>query len=168
MPKQISDENIALVRLDAAPTDIDAITVAEFDAGERLECRIMDFRLSPVASDTVQQSELCTGSNASVPTRSNYEGSVVVFRYFDEGGDPDAVNDVAWEAFKEKGTTHHLVVREGPHHSEAGAAGQEVSYFEAIQDHPMVPTERGGFIRREITLYVQRASLDKVLVVAGP
>ena len=164
MPKQLSDLHISVARVDTAPADPNAVTAAEFDAGVRLECRIMDFRLSPTASDTISQSELCTATNAQVPTRSNYEGSVTVFRYLDEDGLADAANDVAWEAFKEKGTVHHLIVREGPSHEDDGAAGQEYSYYEVIQDNPQVPADRGGFIRREIPLYVQRAFLDKALV----
>src|SRR5690606_15956570 len=161
MPKQISDERIALVLLDTPPADPDNITVAEFDAGTHLECRIMDYRLSPVASDTVQMGELCTATNAQVPTRSNYEGTVTVFRYLDAAGLADSADGVAWEAFREKGTTLHLVEREGPDHDAAGAGGQEYSYFEVITDHPQQPTDRGGFIRREVPLYVQRAAINK-------
>lgn len=169
MPKTIADENIALVLLTTAPADPTAITAAEFDAGEPLQCRIMDYRLSPVASDTVQQGEFCTSTNAQVPTRSNYEGTVTVFRYLDETGLADPINDVAWDAVKEKGTTLHLVEREGPVHDAVGTVGQAYSYFEVITDHPQVPADRGGFIRREVPLYVQRASLNKEIAAPpGP
>lgn len=167
MPKTLADEHIALHLFETPPANPDAITVAEWDAAIPLECRIMDYRLSPTASETLQQSEFCEGSNASVPTKSNYEGSITVFRYLTAAGLADALNDVAWDAAKIKGTTLHLADREGPLHDASGAAGQEYSYFEVISDHPQKPTDRGGFIRREIPLYVQRASLDKVLV-AGP
>ena len=53
MPKTLADEHIALRLLSEAPEDIDAITAEEFNAGTPLECRIMDYRLSPTASDLV-------------------------------------------------------------------------------------------------------------------
>lgn len=166
MPKTIADEHVALRLLSEPPTDPNAMTVTEFDAGVALECRIMDYRLSPTDSDTLNQPEFCEATNANVPTRSNYEGNVTVFRYLDDDGLADTANDVAWDALKEKGTTLYLVEREGPDHAAAGAAGQEYSYYEVISDHPKVPTDRGGFIRREITLHVQKAALNKELVTA--
>lgn len=167
MPKQISDERIAFVRLPAAPANPDALTAAEFDAGEHLECRIETFRLSPVASDTVAGGEFCRATNSVVPTRSNFEGSATILRYLTDQGLADATNDVAFDAFREKGTTHHLVVRKGPMHDADGAAGQEYSYFEAINDWPTDPSDWGGFLRSEVTLYVQRASLNKEMVAGG-
>lgn len=168
MPKQLSDERIALALLDTPPEDPKAVTVAEFDAGTRLECRVMDYRLSATASDSVDQSELCNATNATAPGRSNYEGSITVFRYFDGttgGADPE--NDVAWEALKEKGTVLHLVEREGPEYTEDGAADQEYSYYEVITDNPQKPTERNGFIRREIPLFVQKAEENKSMVAGA-
>lgn len=164
MPKQISDQHIALRALPTAPADPKAITVEEWEAGVPLECRIMDYRLSATASDTVPSSELCEGNNAQAPGRSNYEGNVTVFRYLTGAGLADAANDIGWTTFKTKGTTLHLAEREGPEHDAAGAAGQEVSYYEIVTDNPTKPTERSGFIRREVVLLVQRAQENKVLV----
>ena len=164
MPKTLADEHIALVALPAPPVNPKAITVAEFNAGIRLECRIMEYTLGPADSETLEQSEFCEGSKAVVPTKSNYEGSVVVFRYLDEDGLADPANDVAWDMLKLKGTTLYLVDREGPIHDAVGAADQEYSYFEVITDHPKVPSDRGGFIRREIKLYPQKAELHQKLV----
>lgn len=166
MPKTLADEHIALVMFETPPADPKAITVAEWTAAIPLECRIMDYRLSPTASETLQQAEFCEGSNASVPTKSNFDGNVTVFRYLTTAGLADATNDVAWDAMKKKGTTLYLADREGPEHDAAGAAGQEYSYFEVITDHPQKPTDRGGYIRREVPLYVQKAELDCLLV--GP
>lgn len=163
MPKQLSDERIAVVVLDGPPADPAAITDAEFDAGLRLECRIMagEYRLTPVGSDTVNQSEMCEGGNATVYGRSNYEGMMTVFRYLDGDGLADETNDVAWDATKLKGTLLHIVEREGPEHDAAGAVGQGYSYFEVLTDNPQAPSERTGFIRRVIPLGVQRAVLDR-------
>jgi hypothetical protein len=164
MPKLISDERVALMALPEPPADPKNITVAEWEAGVPLQCRIMDYRLSATASDTVPSGELCAGNNAQAPGRSNYEGNVTVMRYLTAAGLADPTNDIAWTTFKDKGTTLHLVDREGPEHDAAGAAGQEYSYYEVVTDNPTKPTERAGFIRREIVLLVQRAAENRKLV----
>lgn len=164
MPKTISDERVALRLLPAAPVNPKAITVTEWAAGIPLECRIMDYRLSATPSDTVPSGELCKGTNAQAPGRSNYEGNVTVLRYLTAAGLADAANDIAWDTFKDKGATLHLADREGPEHDAAGAAGQEYSYYEVITDNPTKPTERSGFIRREVVLLVQSAAENKKLV----
>lgn len=164
MPKTLADAHIALMALPAPPVNPKAITVAEYEAGVALQCRIMDYRLSPTDSETLQQSEFCEGSNASVPTKDNFEGNIVPFRYLTAAGLADPINDVAWEMLKKKGTTLYLVEREGPEHDAPAVAGHEYSYYEAITDHPKVPSDRGGFIRREQTLYVQKAVLNEKLV----
>lgn len=166
MPKTLADANVALVLLAAAPADPTKITVAEFDAGTRLECRVMDYRLSATGSDAIQQTELCNPTNASAPGRSNYEGNMTVFRYLTAAGLADSTNDVAWDAVKAKGTTLHLVEREGPAHAGDGEASEEVSYYEVITDDPQKPTDRTGYIRREIPLLVQRAHENTLLVTA--
>jgi len=166
MPKTIADEHVALVAFDSPPADPAAITDDEWNAATPLQCRIMDYRLSPTDPDTVQQAELCTGSNAQVPTRSNYEGSVIVFRYLDADGKPADTEDAVYDLFREKGTALYLADREGPEQDAEGEAGQEYSYFEVLTSDPKKPTDRGGYVRRESTLYVQKAYLDKVLVAA--
>jgi hypothetical protein len=153
MPKLISDERVALMALPEPPADPKNITVAEWEAGVPLQCRIMDYRLSATASDTVPSGELCAGNNAQAPGRRQVPHGLA-----------DPTNDIAWTTFKDKGTTLHLVDREGPEHDAAGAAGQEYSYYEVVTDNPTKPTERAGFIRREIVLLVQRAAENRKLV----
>ena len=168
MPKTLADERIALMMLDAAPANPNAITVAEWTACTPLECRIMagEYRLTPSGSDTINQAELCVGVNAVTYGRSNYDASITVFRYLLGTGLTDPANDVAWEAVKAKGTTLYLVEREGPLHDAAGAVGHEYSYFEVVTDDPQAPQDRTGFIRRTVPLGVQDAVLNKKLVTA--
>jgi len=169
MPKTLADERIAVRLLPTAPANPNAITVAEYNAGIPLECRIMagEYRLSPSGSDTINQAELCEGVNATTYGRSNYDASMTVFRYLTAAGLSDEANDVAWDATRDKGTTLHLVEREGPVHDAAAAATQEYSYFEVVTDDPQKPQDRTGFIRAVIPLGVQRASLNKALVAGG-
>ena len=90
MPKTIAEERIKVVALDTPPNNPAAPTVAELTAGTDISCKVLfsDFRLSAVASDTVNEPALCEGGNSAVPGKSNYEGSLTVFRFFDDTGKP--------------------------------------------------------------------------------
>lgn len=158
MPKTLADGRTRLVVLTTAPADPEAPTTTELNAGEDIECRILksDYRLSATGSDTINEAELCSTGNAVVYGASNYEGTVTVFRYLDAAGAADATNDVAWDAFKEKGTTLWLVEREGPEYTDAWAVADEVDVYEVVTDEPQKPTDRTGFIKRTIPLGVQR------------
>src|SRR5690606_2612414 len=104
-------------------------------------------------------------NNAVTYGASNYEGTVTPFRYLDATGAADALNDVAWDALKEKGTTLWLVEREGPEYTTAWTTGDEVDVYEVVTDEPQKPTDRTGFIKRIVPLGVQRHYNG---VVAGP
>ena len=168
MPKTLADARTRLVALTTKPANPAAPTVTELTAGIDLSCRILksDYRLSPVASDTVPDTELCSEGNAVTFGASNYEGSVTPFRYLTEDGKADATNDVAWDALKEKGTELWLYEREGPKYDAAWAAADEVDGYEVVTDNPQKPSDRAGFIKRVVPLGVQRAWLGGV--VAAP
>ncbi len=168
MPKTLADARTRLVALTTKPANPAAPTVTELTAGIDLSCRILksDYRLSPVASDTVPDTELCSEGNAVTFGASNYEGSVTPFRYLTEAGKADATNDVAWDALKEKGTELWLYEREGPKYDAAWAAADEVDGYEVVTDNPQKPSDRAGFIKRVVPLGVQRAWLGGV--VAAP
>lgn len=168
MPKTLADARTRLVALTTKPANPAAPTVTELTAGIDLSCRILksDYRLSPVASDTVPDTELCSEGNAVTFGASNYEGSVTPFRYLTEAGKADATNDVAWDTLKEKGTELWLYEREGPKYDAAWAAADEVDGYEVVTDNPQKPSDRAGFIKRVVPLGVQRAWLGGV--VAAP
>lgn len=168
MPKTLADARTRLVALTTKPANPAAPTVTELTAGIDLSCRILksDYRLSPVASDTVPDTELCSEGNAVTFGASNYEGSVTPFRYLTEAGKADALNDIAWDALKEKGTELWLYEREGPKYDAAWAAADEVDGYEVVTDNPQKPSDRAGFIKRVVPLGVQRAWLGSA-VAAG-
>ncbi|MBE7701268.1 hypothetical protein H9623_13285 [Oerskovia sp. Sa1BUA8] len=168
MPKTLADARTRLVALTTKPANPAAPTVTELTAGIDLSCRILksDYRLSPVASDTVPDTELCSEGNAVTFGASNYEGSVTPFRYLTEAGKADAANDIAWDTLKEKGTELWLYEREGPKYDAAWAAADEVDGYEVVTDNPQKPSDRAGFIKRVVPLGVQRAWLGGV--VAAP
>lgn len=167
MPKTLADGRIKLVVLTTKPADPKAPTVAELKAGKVISCRILksDYRLSATGSETVNEPELCSTSNAQAFGATNYEGTVTPFRFLNSDGTPESDEDIAWDAFKEKGTTLWLAEREGPVHDKEFAAGDIVDLYEVITDAPQKPSDRSGYIKRTVPLAVQKA-WEQVTVAA--
>ena len=158
MPKTIAEERIKVVALTTKPANIHAPKISELAAGKDLSCKILfsDFRLSPTASDTVNEPALCEPGNSAVPTKSNFEGSLTVFRFLDPvTGLAVAVEDEAWDLLKAKGTELWIYVRYGLKFSGAFAAGQDVEYYHVLTDEPQAPSDLGGYIKKTIPLFVQ-------------
>lgn len=170
LPKTLADARTRLAILTVKPADPRAIPLATLNGAGAIDasCRILksDYRLSPTGSDTVADTELCSEGNAVTYGASNYEATVTPFWYLDEDGKPDALEDVVYQALKEKGTTLWLVEREGPRYDEPWAAGDAYEIYEVVTDNPQKPSDRGGYIKRTVPLGVQRAWLDGV-VAAG-
>lgn len=162
MPKTLADARTRLAILTTKPTDLAAIPVAALTAGIDASCKILksDYRLSPTASDTVPDTELCSEGNAVTYGASNYEGSVTPFWYLDEDGVSELTEDTVYQALKEKGTQLWFVEREGPRYDQAWAAGDKYEVYEVITDNPQKPSDRAGYIKRVVPLGVQRAVLD--------
>ena len=151
MPKTIAEERIKLVALTTKPANPYAPKVSELAAGKDLSCSVLfsDFRLSPTASDTVSEPALCEGGNSSVPTKSNFEGNVSIFRFIDPlTGAPITAEDFAWTLAKEKGTELHLYKRIGPKFSAAFAADQDVSTTMPSRMSPRTPPTSVDISRR--------------------
>lgn len=167
MPKTLSDGKILVTALTEKPADMNAITVAELEAGQKISCRILksDFALGPTGSSTITETELCKMGEGQAYGLSAGAGTVTVFRYLDADGKPEGEEDFAWELFKQKGTQLWLVRRDGPVESKAWEAGDEYSAFEVTTDDPQYPTDTGGYIKRTVNLAVADMALDKV--VAG-
>lgn len=168
MPKTLADARTRLTILTTRPANLRSITLTELAAGIDASCKILksDYRLSPTASDTVPDTELCSEGNAVTFGASNYEGTVTAFWYLDEDGKSDPTEDVVYQALKAKGTELWFVEREGPRYEQDHAAGDVYEAYEVVTDNPMKPSDRGGFIKRTTPLGVQRAVLDGV-VAAG-
>lgn len=168
MPKTLADAHMKVTSLTTVPADPEAMTVTEATAGEDIQCNVLksDFRLSATGSDTVPDTELCSDSNAVAYGASNFEGSMTPFRYYDETGAPDPVEDFVWELAKAKGTNLYLAVREGKAHDEPWAEGDEYELWHVITDEPQRPTDTGGFIKKVIPLGPQRVYKGTVATAA--
>ena len=168
MPKTIAEERIKLTALTTKPAEPLAPTPAELNAGVELSCKVLfsDFRLSPTASDTVNEPALCENGNSTAPGKSNYEGNITVFRFLDDDGKPVVAEDDGWELVKEKGTELFLYKRIGPKFSQAWAAADKAEYFHALTDLPQDPTDLTGYIKKTVPLFVQGDSNINVTVAA--
>ena len=169
MPKTIAEERIKLVALTTKPANPYNPKVSELAAGKDISCSVLfsDFRLSPTASDTVSEPALCEGGNSAVPTKSNFEGNVSIFRFIDPlTGLAITAEDFAWSLTKDKGTELHLYKRIGPQFNAPWAANQDVEYYHALTDEPQDPSDFGGYIKKMIPLLVQGDSKVNCKVAA--
>lgn len=166
MPKTLADARTRLAILTIKPANVLAPTAAECNAGIDASCRILksDYRLSPTASDTVADTELCSEGNAVTFGASNYEGSITPFWYLDAAGKTVIGEDMVYQALKTKGTPLWIVEREGPKYNVAFAAADIVEVYSVITDHPQKPSDRGGYIKRVVPLGVQSAALNVAVV----
>lgn len=86
-----------------------APTITELEAGIDASCRInsADYNVTPAASETVEEKELCVEGNAVAFGPSNGTVEFTPFRYFDETGAPETggvegeIGDAVFQATKE-------------------------------------------------------------------
>lgn len=166
MPKTLADARTRVAILTVAPADLDSIPVATLAAGIDASCRLLksDYRLSATASDTVDDTELCSEGNAVTFGASNYEGTVTPFWYLDAAGQIVALDNEVWLALKEKGSELWIVEREGPKYDVAWTIGDKYEVYRVITDNPQKPADRAGYIKRVVPLGVQDAELDGTVV----
>lgn len=170
MSRTLADGNMKITLLTSAPADLAAITLTELNAGTDISCGVKHpFSHGAAGSNTINEKAVCQKGNPQVFTDSTYTVSMTAFREFGEDGLPDSAKDVAFEAFREKGTVAWLVVRDqvGKASGVDWAAGDPYSAYEVMCDDPQNPTDEGGYIKRVIPIAVQNAELDKTVVEAG-
>lgn len=172
MPKTLADARTRLAILTTAPSDgtLKTIGLDELTSALDASCKILksDYRLSAAASDTVDDTELCSEGNAVTYGASNYEGTVTPFWYLDPDGKSATTEDVIYQALKEKGTELWFVEREGPRYDQAWAVGDAIEVYHVVTDNPQKPSERAGYIKRVVPLGVQRAEINAAVVAATP
>ncbi len=158
MPKTLAEARTRLTILTEKPANLEAITLAELSDGVEAACFInkSSYRLSPTASDTVAETEMCNKGNGTALGAGNYEGTLEPFWYLDSAGKPETGGAMdVWDLLKEKGATLWFVEREGPEQDVAWAAGDLYEVYEAVTDSPQKPSDRfGGYIKRTVVLGV--------------
>jgi hypothetical protein len=166
MPRTIADKRERWVILTTAPDDPEAVTAAEANAGIRAECHLLASAstLSATGSDTVSERSFCEAANANVPTTGNGEGTLTVFRDLDpDTGLPEASGDEIFAALIPKGAEVHILKSKGPLHTEDFAAGHPYDLFKVVTDNKQDPSERGGYVKDVIPLFVQDMWLNEAI-----
>ncbi len=160
MPRSLADGHTRVSALTTKPANPAAPTLAELNAGIHASPHIMssDFNFGAAASDKLNESDLCSDTNAQVSTRSNYVAGFSVFRYFDTDGEsaPTEGDDV-FQAVKVKGTTLWLYARRTSKKcDEPWEAGDEIFFgAEILTDNPTPPSDMGGYVKFRIDADVQ-------------
>lgn len=99
--------------LTTAPANPAAPTVTELAAGIDASCKIArsGFRFTMVASDTVDDPELCATGKSVAPGPDNADISFTGFRYWLAAGGVDPAADTLFAAVKTKGTVLYAYAR---------------------------------------------------------
>lgn len=154
-----------------APADLKAVTVAEATAGIDIHWHVNkpDFRLSPTASATHNDTPLGAKGTWNNFADGNAEGTLTVFRDLGPDGKPvaDSESEAVFEMVKEKGTELWLLVRKGPEADDPWEAGDEYSVFQVRTDEPQDPSDRSGFLKYVVPLGVANFARFQTLAAAG-
>lgn len=172
MPRSLADGKKKFSVLPSAPVNINAVTLAEANAGEDYSCSVLssDFDLGFDASDRFQEKALCVTGNAEALGASNVTGGFTIFREFlTATGLPDsaAKAEELWALVKEKGGTLHILVRHsGKKSGEEYEAGDEYVYVEWVNDVPQ-KSNMDGYIKHRVEGAAQRFSDGYQEIVAA-
>lgn len=158
MPYTSGDGREKVTALLTAPADPKAVTLAEATAGTDIHWHVNkdDFRLSPTASATHNDTPLGAKGTWNNFAEGNAEGTLTVFRDLGANGKPipDSESEVVFEMVKRKGSELWLLVRKGPEADEPWAAGDEYAIFHVRTDEPQDPSSRQGFLKYVVPLGV--------------
>lgn len=153
--KTVGDNMGWCVVMTTAPADPTAITVAELTAGidATFSAAASGTRFSFTASDTTSDPMYGDSSNATITTRSNYEGTIAPVLLLDDTTEAyTALDNDLYEALKEKGTTIYVASGITGDPAAARAAGDVYDYFVFTTDNPQQPTDVGGYRKRIVPL----------------
>lgn len=168
MGLSLADGRIKLSIMSTKPADPLHPTITELEAGIDAAMRILssDFKLGPVASDTVNEKPVGAEGNVSVLTTSNFEANLTPFRYFDPAtGAPETstggeIGDSVFQAMKVKGTRLWVAKRFTSKKSTAAWADtDEVEVYELVTDNA-ADVEATGYIKKNVPVSVQDAWLN--------
>lgn len=135
-----------------------------------LSCNVTaaNYTLGATGDDAINDPPLCASSNSSVPGRTNYEAAHDFYRW------KDAVDDIPWETFSDKGIHGYIVSRIGQQpegvkaHEHPFTAGDEVQVYEVITGTPQIlsPAD-AGYEKFRMVFSVQEKVDERAVVAAG-
>lgn len=163
--RMLADDDVRVVALPSAPTDINAVTVAEATAVtlEYLSDRLLfPLNLDSAESDRIPERVLDESSAAQAFGKHNATGEFVAVRSFDSGQIDDT--DDPMQLMTPRGTILYVLVRRGGKPATAVfAAGDEYDYFEVETDNPI--NQSGETYHKDrVPLTVKRFAKNKRIV----
>lgn len=167
----IADARIRLdvLQVPVTATDLKALTVTDMADATKASCHIMKeaYQLGATGQATIPGNLMCKPGEGQAPGAITWAGNLVIPRFLDDDGLPDATADEIYSLFKTPGTKLVLVEREGPAEDAEWAEGQEYSVYEVETLQPLPPSDRfAGYIRRTVPLAVSTGHTDCVIAAA--
>lgn len=118
------DENTRVVLLDEEPSNFEAPTTSELNAGLDITCELTAEGLQlGKGNNSISSGGLCSGVDSTVPGRTTFSASLVGFKY----KQPDA--SPFWDAAGPKGDEAWIYVRYGLPHDQAWANGDDIEGY---------------------------------------
>lgn len=170
-PRTFADQNRRLVAITEPVDSLQGLSPTLLNGAEVIDasCRTTqaNTRLSATGSETISEPAICEDAGASTFGASAYEGTLEVFRFFDDEtpGAADPEGDALFQALREKGTTVVIVERHTNKKWDAEfEAGDEYSAFRVDTDNWQKPSDQHtGYVKATIPLAVQAAELNGVV-----
>lgn len=173
--KSLADGHTKVALLSKKPADPYKPTLEELEDGIDASCRVAagDYNVTPAASETISEKELCVEGNATAFGPSNATIEFSPFRYFgdDHAAAPtedNEIGDAVFQATKVKGTRLWIYQRETSKTStEPWEEGDEVDGYEFLTDNPQ-HLERTGYIKRRVVGAFQDLFLNGEVAAGTP
>ena len=87
-----------------------------------------------------------------------------MFRFLDpDTGLPETSEDAIFSALIPKGTEVHILKSKGPLHTAEFVDGHPYDLYRVITDNKQDPTQRGGYIKDMVPLFVQDFWLNRTI-----
>lgn len=167
MPRTLTNKRERWALLTSAPTNPNAVTVAEAEAGERAEDWLdPESNISATGSTTTNAGAISDGFVPNVPVNKQGSGSITVIRDIDPVDGSPEPDEAIWPLVNTHGTELYVIKSVGVPDHLPFAGGQEYTLFRVITDEPADPTNRDGFVRVVVPLHVQ-ALWRGVIAAAG-
>lgn len=169
-PLTVADGRLTVAADVTGPKNPAAPTVAELNAATDLSCRLVKstYHIGAEASQILTgEARICETVDPKIIGPSQYTGTLQPFRFLDINGQPESTEDIAFDLFKEKGTTLWVYERIGADVNKPFAVGDEVSIYRVKTDNPQKPQNVSeGYVKVTVPLAIEEA-YEFVKVVAG-
>lgn len=168
-PRTLADQNRKIAVIVEPVANLSSIPADLLNDALEASCRATqaDTRFAAAASETISDPAVCEDSGASTLGASSWEGTLGLFRFFneEEPGAADPIGDQIYQALKVKGTEVVVVERQvNKKWDEPFAEGDEIRAFRVEADNWVPSTEQHtGYIKGTFPMTVRAADQNAVV-----